>query len=900
MLAQRAQPKESEEAYRYAKRGDLLVGDGNLDGAIGEYNKALRLADQDQVVDRLPALAHEPFGEGVVLRQLDHRPAIVLFATKDEPAIITSLCGWPDVKQIPQQLLVFLRVFVLSAPWVSVCGAEAPLSTDEAAALVLSSANRGFNEQKYDFAAERFREFLKLYAGHKDAAQANYGLGLVLLEAPKKDYEGAIPPLQAAASRGDFADRALALYYLGAARRALGEQALERAVTKPAEADQHRAAAAQRFTEASASFGEAAAAFLARAGATLPATNWLADLGWTARARCDVCDMLLRLNRFKEAAEVAEAFRNDPAVSAGSYRDLALYHLGYARFSLKDYDAAARAVSQLAPFQQDFGLHARYLLARTLHLGEERVKAAAQYRAVLADYEQRKKTAQQAMQNPAALTPEKRASCEVLLRDPPPEYFSRISFYLALIACETGRFPEALDGFAAFIPQYPKSPLLPEAQLRLAFCRMQTASYADAVKDLQLLSAQPALADRALWWLARCQLKAADPNNATAYAQAAKTALDNLRRATELAGQLAPKDPDAKRRRGEILLDLADVSLAAAQYKEAADFYQRVVQENSNPNRAEEALQRRVTALHLAGLYREADDLGALFEQTYPRSVLLPAVWFRRAENAYLTATAAANNPALPNRDQELPRLFGEAIVRYQRLIERYPEFAGVNLAREALGACYYRLGKHRDAVAVLGAIPEDERRDALANTPYLLGDCTIRLLPAVATDAVGASGLLAGAEQAAKLLESFAVNQDKNPALPDALLKLGWCHERIAEAVSNADERKKALGSALAAYDRFLKTSAQDPSAPVAIFGRAQCLVGLGDLNGGLAELGRFAQDPLRQSTVAAPAMLRFSTLLRGQNRAADAASALQQFRAQQETILLKDPARADAVASL
>ena len=43
-LAQRTQPKESEEAYRYAKRGDILLGEGNLVGAVDEYNKALRLA----------------------------------------------------------------------------------------------------------------------------------------------------------------------------------------------------------------------------------------------------------------------------------------------------------------------------------------------------------------------------------------------------------------------------------------------------------------------------------------------------------------------------------------------------------------------------------------------------------------------------------------------------------------------------------------------------------------------------------------------------------------------------------------------------------------------------------------------------------------------------------------
>lgn len=43
-LAQKSQPKEPEGAYRYAKRGDILVGEGNPQGAINEYNKALKMA----------------------------------------------------------------------------------------------------------------------------------------------------------------------------------------------------------------------------------------------------------------------------------------------------------------------------------------------------------------------------------------------------------------------------------------------------------------------------------------------------------------------------------------------------------------------------------------------------------------------------------------------------------------------------------------------------------------------------------------------------------------------------------------------------------------------------------------------------------------------------------------
>jgi hypothetical protein len=74
-----------------------------------------------------------------------------------------------------------LAAFVVVAGWVDVCAAADPLTTDEAAAVLLDSANRAFNEQKHDFAVDRFREFLKQFGSHRDAARAEYGIGLALL-----------------------------------------------------------------------------------------------------------------------------------------------------------------------------------------------------------------------------------------------------------------------------------------------------------------------------------------------------------------------------------------------------------------------------------------------------------------------------------------------------------------------------------------------------------------------------------------------------------------------------------------------------------------------------------------------------------------------------------------------
>ncbi|MCY3021011.1 MAG: tetratricopeptide repeat protein, partial [Planctomycetota bacterium] len=471
-------------------------------------------------------------------------------------------------------LLACLAVFPMTFP----VRAEAPLNPDAAAMLVLDSARRAYNEGKCDFAAERFRDFLKQYGGHKEAPSAHYGLALSLLGLPQKDYNNAIASLQQVAGRGDFAERPFALYHLASAHRGLAGQALDQAAAKPNEAPNFRNIAAQQFNEAARNFAAAADLFAARVKA-LPATATPAespDTEWLVRTRCDQCDMLLRLEKFKEAADLAQALLADKALAKSRYRELALYHLGYATFALRDYPGAGRALSQLAPFQQDFGAHARYLLSRTHHLSGERPEATAGYKALLAAYEQPKKDAAEAMKNPGALKPEQRARFEALLKGPPPEYILRASFYASLLLAEDGNFPEALSGFGALLQQYPTSPLADEVRLRQGYCQLQVRNCAEAIKVLQPLQNHPQLADRAMWWLARAQVGAADPNNAQAFEQAARAAADMLARAADKAAELGRTDPEAKARRADILLELGDTQQLAKAFREAAATYQRV------------------------------------------------------------------------------------------------------------------------------------------------------------------------------------------------------------------------------------------------------------------------------------------------------------------------------------
>ncbi|KKK97670.1 hypothetical protein LCGC14_2650430, partial [marine sediment metagenome] len=449
------------------------------------------------------------------------------------------------------------------------------------------------------------------------------------------------------------------------------------------------------------------------------------------------CDMLLRTGQAAEAARRAAAFVADPAMSKSRYRQLGMYHLGHARFQLKQYLPAGKALSRLAPFKQDFGLHCRYLLGRVHHLSAERPEAAAQYKAVLDGYADRKKAAEQALRNPAALKPPRRVLLERLARGPEPDYVMRASFYTALGHAENGRYADALAGFAAFVKRSPKSPLVPEAQLRQGICQAQLRKFPEAIVILQPLAARPDMADRALRWTARSHVGAADAKNAQTYAQAITNAINCLRQAADRAGQLARTDPTAKVRRGDILIELGDTMQLLRQYPQAAAVYLQALKENNNPQRADEAMQRRVTALHFAGDYKGSDNLCVQFERTYARSTLLGAVLFRKAENAYLTATAAAKNPALANRKKELARLFGEAVRRYARAVKKYPDSKYANLARGGLGASHYRLGAYAEAIEALSAVPEPDRTGELTAVDYLLADCIIRTLSRDARDAV-------------------------------------------------------------------------------------------------------------------------------------------------------------------
>src|SRR6266545_8263034 len=87
-------------------------------------------------------------------------------------------------------------VLALGASLLGVAAATAQTTPEQQADLLLNSARKAYNEKNFPFARDRFREFVGKYGGHKQLAQARYGLALALLECPEKDYNAAAEQLQ--------------------------------------------------------------------------------------------------------------------------------------------------------------------------------------------------------------------------------------------------------------------------------------------------------------------------------------------------------------------------------------------------------------------------------------------------------------------------------------------------------------------------------------------------------------------------------------------------------------------------------------------------------------------------------------------------------------------------------
>ena len=779
---------------------------------------------------------------------------------------------------------------------------------DQAAEALLSSARKGYNEKQYSFAQARFKEFLQKFGGHKDATSARYGLGLAILDGPEKDRNlvEATQVLTQAAADGAFADRPYALYYLGQAQRAQGMADLSIAAQPgkgPAEITKFQNDAKPKFEAAFNSFNQALN--LLKPLAKDAGTKELPEAWeWVARTRADVAEMQLRLGKPKEALATAEPFLKDPVLSRSRYKDVGRYYFGHAAFLLNDMPTAQKTLTMLVPFADpEWGTHARYLLARTHHLAGERSEASYHYEGLLAD---RKKQLDSAVElrkdrNRLDADPALRRQVDTLLLRTSPDHIARATFYLGVLLYEAGKYGEAKARFQEFAKNFAISPLKGEAELRVGYCQVQAKEFADAVKTLTPLTNDGKLVDQAFFWLGKAYAGAA-PDRATKpkeYVEAINKGIYFLGQAIARANILDPNlYPDAKTRKGEMRLEMADYALMIDQAKRAATELQQILAEKLLPDREEEITLRLAQARHLDKEFAESDAVCQDFVKRFPQSPLLAAIAFTYAENAYFKALALEKTPVAAaqaaERANALKVLYDETIKRTEEVLKKYPEYPKIFLVRHSLALVNYRKNDVERALKEWESIPAAERSGELAVVPYLMADCILRQVPVVvADDALAIGKLDEQLKQASDLLVIF-LGGPKNELTPDALLKLGYCQQRSAGFLAQPQEKQKVLQAARGTYEQLLKEYATHPLAANARFERAKVMAMQGDVGGSFNELIRFTQDPLRQTKVAPMAVVSLATMLRAQNRPNEAIDQLQKIRELHEGPMTSDPDRA------
>ncbi|MFI5377912.1 MAG: tetratricopeptide repeat protein [Tepidisphaerales bacterium] len=771
----------------------------------------------------------------------------------------------------------------------------------ERAQWTLNAARTAYNQQDYAFAAERFREFLRIGAGRTDILSARYGLALCLIDGPEKDYRAAIEYLSnLTAPANNFPDRAYALYYLGVAHRGLADQYTARATTQPTtQAAALRGDSNSYLRYAANNFGAAGDAFLAAAPKPDPAaTEFPALLEWAAKAHCDQAQVLIRLGRQKEAAATVENFAFDAGLARSRYHNLALYYFGYAAFAQRELAPAAKALVQLAPFDEpDFGPHAQFLLARTHHLSGDRAEAAANYQGVISAYETRRKQAAESLKNSGSLqlTPAQKAQLQAIVSAPLPDYVSRSAFYLGILLFEQESYSDAAQRFTACLSLAPQAAVVPEATLHLGICQVQTHQFTAALRTLANFSDER-LGDQALRWLAKAQTGSADIKFPILREKLLNAAIENLTKAAELLKSASAADADAPNRRATVLIELGDTQRMLKQFKEAAATYSKVGNNGASQDLVEHAQHRRAVSLQLAGDFAASDDACRAFVSQYPKSDLMPEVMARYAENAMLAVSNGAAKPADPANK------YGEALRRFQKILDQYPESPQAILAKQGQAMALYEQTKFAEAAKLLSAIPEPDRMGDLGSVSYLEADCLLRTLPPASDDAIALNRLIEQLNHSVALLNAFLQSQaaEPRPEAPEAQFKLAFGYTRLAGLIVDPVEKRQNETMARRTLMELVAAYPNHPVYAAATFELARAMTERGAGPAAAAEFAKFQKEPLASSPYAAMAMILQGDAIRLSRKPDQAVEYLSKVRQDRESAMLKDPKLAEYVPVL
>jgi TolA-binding protein len=612
-------------------------------------------------------------------------------------------------------------------------------------------------------------------------------------------------------------------------------------------------------------------------------------------AKCLEAAGLIRESKFSEAVSLLS-----PLVRNSAGGELEYLH-GYAAFAAGDYGAAFGSLSTLAPFEQPgIGVHARYLIARMHHLAKERPEAAANYQAVVAEFDRQRKANLGRLADPK-LSEEERQRMSTAARAPAPDYVARALFYWGVILSEFGAADEAASKFAYAVQLRPDTPVAAEARLRGGACAVQAKKHGDAIALLTPIADHPELGDQALSWLAKAQygvgatpvpmgrgaaaLVNAQPDPRR-LAQGIKDAVATLKKAeagVAAACAARPEDAAAKQRRGAVLLGLGDFQILDRAYADAAGSYAGAAKAGAAAEVAQAALLRRAIALQLAGDLAASDRACTEFVKAYPGSPEAAEALVRYAENAVLATS------------------YGEGSARLNRVIEKYPDARAAQVARFGLAAVQYLQGRYPEAAGLLAKIPAEERAGDLLPASLMLADCQLRALPSeTPDDALSSARLVRQMEEILAPLDAYVQSKPNDPDAADAYLRIGYAANRLQGLLAEPLEKRRTLSRARRAYMAIAQQFPDHPLYPVALLENAKMIAAYAGAAPAVMELSKFRVEPLSQSRIAPLALIHLADAMRLRRKPDEALAILSELKQRYEAALLKDSSRAGWVAAM
>ncbi len=352
------------------------------------------------------------------------------------------------------------------------------------------------------------------------------------------------------------------------------------------------------------------------------------------------------------------------------------------------------------------------------------------------------------------------------------EYTAEALHGLALLLQQQGNPKEAGGYLDRLLRDFGDSPLAASAQLQRGRAWFDLGNYDKAYESFSSLKGDdPALADDAAYWMAKCKLRSGD------YQDAAK----RLKQAINKHGD------------SELLAEMMydrSVALVRAEDHEAAvlaltEFRAKYPQHAM----AADALHLLAAGEHQREHYDDSLKYCRLFLKDYPAHTLAPAVAFLMGENDFLSAR------------------YEPAVETYQRFLSVFPQDPLVEKVKFRLGTSLYRLGRYDEATPLLANLDDKGEKDGVFRTGVLT---------------VGDIHFQRGEwKQAEEELSKYLAKGLDAPSADDALLKRGL-----------ARQRQERYDEALRDYETLLKRFDKSAHRSQAIFESGQCLVALDRLD--------------------------------------------------------------------